>query len=176
MTADCFDALKSKLKVEQAPLLFLDYDGVLHPHDVRMSTAGPRMSSAMASHALFEHVHLLALMLSRHPDVRLVLSTNWVPLFGFDYAVARLPPALQDRVIGATFDEKRDHAGYLSVARGHQVVQDAKRRKAKRWIGIDDAVENWPASHMSRLVASHPVLGLGDAQVRESLELALAAV
>lgn len=103
-------------------------------------------------------------------------STNWVALVGFEYAVARLPPALQDRVIGATFDEKRDHAGKLSVARGHQVVEDAKRRKAKRWIAIDDTVENWPASHRSLLVASHPVLGLSDAQIREPLELALAAV
>lgn len=176
MTADYFDALKSKLKVGQAPLLFLDYDGVLHPHDVRMSTAGPRMSPEMASHALFEHAHLLALMLCCHPDVRLVLSTNWVPLFGYEYSVSRLPPALQDRVIGATFDEQRDHAGYLSVNRGHQVVEDARRRRSKKWIAIDDAVENWPAAYKSRLVASHPVRGLGDAQVRASLGRALEAV
>ncbi len=126
----------------------------------------------MASHGCLN----ICILLSRHPDGRLVLLTDWVPLFGFEYAVARLPPALQERVIGSTFDEKRDHAGYLAVASGHQVVRDAKRRKAKRWIAIDDEVENWPAAHRSILVASHPVLGLGKAGVRSSLEAALTAL
>lgn len=161
------------LKSHSELLLYLDFDGVLHPADVYLGSKGPELSQNCAGHRLFEHAEALAMMLATRPEICVVLSTSWVPLFGFDFAAASLPSALQRRVIGATFDARRDHAGYLSVARGYQVAADAKRRRAKRWLAIDDMTGDWPVHHVQRLVRSDPLLGIGDASVRSALMAAI---
>ena len=71
------------------PILFLDFDGVLHPvgGDV----------------APLEYAPVLVQLLAPHSNVHIVLSTSWVGTFGFDNTRAMLPLELQHRVVGATY-------------------------------------------------------------------------
>jgi len=158
---------------EDANLLYLDFDGVLHPADVRLTPSGPELNPKLCGHRLFEHADALSAVLDGRQNLLVVLSTSWVCHFGYEYAASRLPGPIRAKLVGATFDEKQDGFGFLSVARGLQIVHDVQRRGAKRWVAIDDETANWPAKDKRRLVKSNPLLGLGDPAVLAALVMSL---
>lgn len=155
-----------------APTMFLDFDGVLHPADVLWREGQwPELSEHLrATHTLFEHSEALAGLLRPFPQVRLVLSTAWVRLYGYQAAASRLPKTLQDRLVGATFDPDRDSTQFTSVARGYQILSEVKRRRLKTWVAVDDDSLDWPRGHAHRLIATDPVLGLSAPKTVEILE------
>lgn len=156
-------------------LLYLDYDGVLHPEDVyRHPKRGIYLASKYGGHELFEHAELLADELEPHPDIRVVLSTSWVRVLRFKRAVSYLPERLKARVIGATFHSSMSQGHFLDLSRGQQVLADASRRRATRWLALDDDAEHWPVSHREHLVHTDPVDGLAAVlpEFRSRLKLA----
>jgi hypothetical protein len=143
------------------PLLYLDFDGVLHPEDVfRHPRRGIYLAGKYPDHALFEHAELLAAQLEPYPNVRVVLSTSWVRVLRYQRALRYLPERLQQRVIGSTFHTRMHKDLFLSLSRGQQVLGDASRRRADQWLALDDDAEGWPESHRKHLVHTDPVLGL----------------
>lgn len=152
-------------------LLYLDFDGVLHPADVHWSPQrGVFLGDRAQGHSLFEHAQLLAELLEDFPAVRLVLSTSWVPVRGLAATVACLPSALQARVVGATYDSKLMlHEAWASVARGYQVLEDVERRRPAHWVAIDDDDKDWPTEHRHRLVKTDAQWGLSQAGAIEEL-------
>lgn len=87
------------------PILYLDYDGVLHPADVRVTNTDPLrpriyQGGQPTNRALFEHASLLAHVLELFPNIRISLATSWVRAFGYEFAVQQLPSALRARVVG----------------------------------------------------------------------------
>lgn len=79
------------------PILFLDYDGVLHPDAVYQTRRGLELRPPGQ---LLMHADVLETMLDNHPEERIVLSTSWVHLLSFKRAPGVLPSSLQARVIG----------------------------------------------------------------------------
>lgn len=144
-----------------AAILYLDFDGVLHTQDCYLVPGqGPFVNPP---HRLFEHEEALVRCLEPHPDVRIVLSTNWVRVKGFSYALKRLCPSLRSRVIGATYHSTMDPHSFQQMPRGHQILQDVGRRQPAWWIALDDDGLEWPLSHARNLVATDGDLGLGKA-------------
>jgi len=78
------------------PVLFLDFDGVLHPDAVFMTQNGPTLR---AEGSLFMWSDLLVEALEDFPHVQVVLSTSWVRHLGFSRARSYLPARLKARVI-----------------------------------------------------------------------------
>lgn len=72
----------------------------------------------------------------------IVLSPSWVRTKSFDFAKAQLSPAMQQRVIGATY-HRRETNKYASLdkPRWQQIAEDGGRRKSKAWVALDDGVE-----------------------------------
>ncbi|MDP1870810.1 MAG: HAD domain-containing protein [Gallionella sp.] len=70
-------------------MLFLDFDGVLHPNEAFMTKTGVVLRCD--GHNLFEHAELLADLLEPYPTVKIMLSTSWVWTLNFKKAKARLP-------------------------------------------------------------------------------------
>lgn len=158
-------------------LLYLDFDGVLHPDDVwHLADGTPQLGEASVGHRLFEHAALLAQVLLGLPHVALVLSTSWVRVYGLAAAVARLPVELQSRVVGATFDPARDGPGFAVTARGYQVLEDVRRRRATRWLALDDEGKDWPDEQRHRLVLTDSVMGIGAPGAIDGLARQLAAL
>ncbi|MBB5502196.1 HAD domain-containing protein [Paraburkholderia sp. MM5384-R2] len=159
------------------PVLYLDFDGVLHPEEVwRCRGSGPYVASP-PGHQVFEHAALLARCLEPFPGVRIVLSTNWVLVFGSVRKVARrLPPALRERVVGATFHRQMDGAWFRSIPRGVQVWGDVCRREPDAWLALDDDDAGWPAVCRRHLVHTDPVLGISHPAVLGQLQARLAAM
>lgn len=64
-------------------ILFLDFDGVLHPDAAYLYGKTPRLN---ADGELFMWANLLVDALADQPDVQIVLSTSWVRLLSFKRA------------------------------------------------------------------------------------------
>ncbi|WP_434660787.1 HAD domain-containing protein [Paraburkholderia sp. A3BS-1L] len=159
-------------------LLFLDFDGVLHPESVYLlHKHGPTLLDA-PGHSLFEHCQLLEDVLAPYCDVRIVLSTSWVRRYrGSVRRVShRLTPGLQARVIGATYHSKMDREEFAAAPRGMQIWSDVLRRKPEAWLALDDDWLHWPAWCREQLVRTDEVLGISAPSVLAELKTKLATM
>jgi hypothetical protein len=159
------------------PILYLDFDGVLHPADVRVTKDAPQQPRVYergqpTDHPLFEHATLLIRLLEPYPDVRISLATSWVRMLGYEFAMRQLPPALQARVVGTIWQ------GWMLQAppprRHDAITTDANERKVGRWLALDDDVDGWPAERRHLVVApTDSWQGLAQPGIAEELTGAL---
>lgn len=160
-------------------ILFLDYDGVLHPDSAYLMRGGPVLRG---DGELFMWVDLLVAALADYPKVQIVLSTSWVRMLGFRRARDFLPESLRERVIGGTFhsamkriDEGQWAAYYSnrtwwdSATRYQQIKRWATLSNIDDWIAIDDDIEGWLPTDNHRLIATDPDVGITGAGVLKRL-------
>ena len=157
-------------------ICYVDFDGVVHPADVlsRRKT-GPYVASP-PGHSLFEHAPLLEELLAPYSDIRIVLSTTWVRVYGFSRAAKRLPPGLRSRVIGATFHRHMDKEAFVNMSRGAQVWADVVRRRPRDWLALDDTYDGWPEHCIDHFIATDEVLGISEPKVLDRIVRKLAAL
>lgn len=151
-------------------ILFLDFDGVLHPHEVYLYHGRGIVLEAGPEHQLFEHAELLASLLEPFPEVRIVLSTSWcATMRRFDAVRARLPAALQKRVMGATWHSAKDRYRWSSLTRFEQIYEYVIRHQVGNWLAVDDDDELWPDKQRDALVHTDEWFGLGKAETQREL-------
>lgn len=157
------------------PILYLDFDGVLHHSNVFWSSDAGFHLRAPDRYRLFQHGELLETLLRPYPDIRIVLSTSWArgPHGSFESAVSMLSPELQRRVLGQTVYQEITASKQLS--RGEQVLADVKLRLPKGWLAVDDVDDGFD-SHRGQLVQSHQYEGLAGEGVAEELSEKLKAL
>lgn len=152
-------------------ILFLDFDGVLHPHEVYMYHGRGIVLKAGPEHRLFEHAELLATLLEPFPEVHIVLSTSWCStLRSFDVAKDYLPQALQQRVIGATWHSAKEHYRWFSLTRYEQIYEYVSRHQIDNWLAIDDDGVKWPDNQRHTLVHTDAWQGLGKSESQHELQ------
>lgn len=145
-----------------APVLYLDFDGVLHPDEVYRYVKAPHIRLNAPGHQLFEHAPLLEHLIEPYPALRIVLSTSWVRAFDFHRARKRLPAALKGRVVGATYHTRSELAyDFQHMNRYQQIAQDVLRRSPAQWIALDNDAKGWPEHARGRLVKTPDFEGLG---------------
>jgi hypothetical protein len=152
-------------------VLFLDFDGVLHPDAVYLTRNGPTLR---AEGKLFIWAPALIEVLNEFPTVSIVLSTSWVRHLGFKRAVSFLPPELAVRVAGATWHSSmaKEWLGdnrWDGRTRYDQISRYAARAKLANWVSLDDDPVGWASTAHNRLVACDPSLGLSDTHTRLAL-------
>lgn len=156
-------------------VLYLDFDGVLHPEGVYWHPkrgAHLRDHDERAGHRLFEHVDLLDDLLAPYPELGIVLSTSWAVHYRFAKARQRLSEGLQRRCIGATFHSEMDRSSFVRLPRGLQVKMDVVRRQPLRWLAIDDTDEGWESAR-EHVVLTDSQHGIAEPLIRERLTQAL---
>jgi hypothetical protein len=157
-----------------APILYLDYDGVLHAADVRVTREEPLRPQVYVcgeptDQPMFLYASLLELILAPYPDLKIILATSWVRAFGYEYALGQLSPALQARVIGAV--------RVPAPTRFDSIDIDAEGRGLAAWMALDDDICGWPAERRHQVVApTDHVLGLAQPGVAVELAHRLAAL
>jgi hypothetical protein len=164
------DRLKKSPAGKGEPVLYLDFDGVLHHEDVYWHpTRGAYINAH--GHRLFEHVALLEAILDPYPEVRIVLSTSWVRQYGFSDTAKRLGPTLRAKCIGATWHTgmRLNELSYLQLSSGMQIVHDVARRQPLDWVAVDDDYDGWPEKFEANLVRSHPFIGISAPGVLQEL-------
>ena len=165
-------------------ILFLDFDGVLHPSEVYRNPDGrifldPEFEDD--GHFLFEHCNYLIKILEEVETVRpveIILSTSWVEqLGGLEPAKAWLPPELQRRVVGAVWngliDVDDNLYTCLSKNRLIQIKRYCKSRDLKldEWVAVDDSLDGWAVhvGYPNNLVLTNQYFGLGIKLVQDEL-------
>lgn len=164
-------------------ILFLDFDGVLHPDAVFKPARKP--IELRAEGQLMMHAHILEEIIKPY-DVQIVLSTSWVRSLGYLKTVKKMPPALAERVIGATWHTgmvdlvtypyssgsySNDPFNFLS--RFEQIHGHVVRNNVENWLAIDDlhsGLDPWPAEFEQRLVKTDGNLGLGCEEKQRELK------
>jgi hypothetical protein len=142
-------------------VLFLDFDGVLHPGEVwyEYGMREPRLRTP--GHKLFESLPVLEEAVAPYPNLKIVLSTTWVQTIGFEKALDRLSETLRSRVIGATYDPDSPDAWRFSRMRRYDAIAlDVARRKPARWLALDDDALGWPQNERDALALVPADLGL----------------
>lgn len=157
-------------------IVYLDYDGVLHHENVRVSNKTGPFLLAPERYTLFQHAELLAALLEPYPEVQVVLSTSWAVRYGVTAATKRLPESLQWRVIGGTFHSRHMRLGeFTELHRGQQVTADVARRQPRDWLALDDDEEGWGSSAHHH-VLTHMYEGISDPEVLALLKQKLEAM
>ena len=156
-------------------ILFLDFDGVMHPDAVYLGRQGPALK---ADGELFMWAPILVKMLADFPTVSLVLSTSWVRHLGHKRALSYLPHELQDRVIGATWHSSMakgwmDENQWESKSRYDQICRYAARANLHHWVALDDDVRGWAEESAKHLISCKPALGLSSSQTQIELQYRL---
>lgn len=151
-------------------ILYLDFDGVLHHENVLVHPKKGAYLQMGPAHHLFAHASLLAYLLLPYPAVRIVLSTSWVLKYGYEDTAERLPHALQERVIGATYHSAMHKDDFRTLPRWQQIVRDYGRRKPSAWLALDDDHEGWPDPLWGNYVMTDPVEGLSKPSVLQDLQ------
>ncbi|MFZ4538201.1 HAD domain-containing protein [Propionivibrio sp.] len=161
-------------------ILFLDFDGVLHPDAAYLVRGRPELR---AEGSLFMWAPLLADVLADFPKVRIVLSTSWARELRFARARDYLPESLRTRVIGATWhsgmNQNMEGFGQLritwwdSATRYQQIRRYVDRAKLSDWVAIDDQPEGWADADGDHLIQTDGNLGLSEPGVFEKLEARL---
>lgn len=142
-------------------ILFLDFDGVLHP-DAAFHTR--RGIDLRGEGELFMWSPILQKLLTECPQIQIVLSTSWVRQLDFKRAKKRLPEAVQNRVVGATYhstmESGPDSTPWMERTRWQQIATYLSRNKIQDWIALDDDDAGWPDDQRHRLLRCDPQTGL----------------
>lgn len=148
-------------------ILYLDFDGVLHPGDVYLQDGVPRL---MAPGTLFMWAPILETALLACPEVEIVLSTSWAQKFGLQKAQAALTPTLRRRVVQATWTTE-EAARYEQSTRYEQIARHAAKEKLSDtdWFAIDNDDFGWPHEKREHLIRCHSDLGLSEPRVLREL-------
>lgn len=136
-------------------ILFLDYDGVLHP------------DPCTEARRLFENAPRLAEVLADFPEVGVVLSTSWRHAHSEEETLGGLPATLRERVLGKTprySDFVVARHPYHRHAECEQWLRD-QGMTASPWWALDDRAD-WFAPYCENLLHCHAECGFDDAMGR----------
>lgn len=143
--------------------LYLDFDGVLHPFgELAIDECGLLLDNPN----LFCWLPALAELLAPHPQVQIIVSSDWCRLFD-DPTLMRLLGPLGDRFAGVV-----DTRG---ASRALEIAQDAQKRGLAVWLALDDHDSVRAAARRDRrYIPCHPDRGLADPAVQATLRTRLA--
>lgn len=143
------------------PVLFLDFDGVLHRAD-EPSIGGNGEYLWREQHFCWR-AHLENILVN-HPNVRIVLSTDWRKYHDDEDLAAFLGDDVSNRLIGVMPIIQKE-------SRADAIRADASRRGLRFWIALDDhsSVHAARESGDDRFVACLPEQGLDWGKTRSEL-------
>lgn len=150
-------------------ILFLDFDGVLHPPEVYLRNGEPWLDSEDLN--LFCWAHLLEATLLIYPELKIVISSSWSKIFGIEVLKQKLPTSLAERVIDTTrLYQINKHA------RGLEILFYATDHNITNWIALDDDGFEWPASELDKFIRCNPDRGVSSPLIIKKLSEKLAAL
>lgn len=138
-------------------ILFLDYDGVLHPDPCSDKSR------------LFENAYRLVRTLDPFPEVSIVLSTSWRNVRPDDALLGPLPERLRNRVIGRTpkFSDCAATAGRVPYRRHVECEQWLRNHHMSDspWWALDDRAD-WFSPYCENLLECDSLVGFDERMAR----------
>jgi hypothetical protein len=148
-------------------IIYLDFDGVLHPDAVFRPSNKPLELRAPGE--LFMHAGILFEALVPYPEAKIVLSTSWVRMLGYERTLKKMPSDLRALVTGATWHKSMKHGNqdpHSWMTRYEQILAHVNRNNVQQWLAIDDLhsaseINQWADKHRHLLVLTEESVGLG---------------
>lgn len=125
-------------------IIFLDYDGVLHP------------ASTPSSQQLFSCSHFIEKVIDEK-SCDIVISSSWRFHMDYEKLIANLPKKIKDCVIGSTGEP---YIGQYS--RYNEILDYLKASKLfndVKWIALDDSLFEFP-KNCEQLIVCNPNTGV----------------
>jgi hypothetical protein len=122
-------------------ILFLDFDGVLHPR-------APRRDRADAENKLFAYLPRLEGVLRDFPDWQIVIASSWRQYSPWPYVIKEFSADIATRIIGATPVLMAKEPPYPKHPRFDEVLSylTTNGHQTTRWIALDDESTLFPPS------------------------------
>jgi hypothetical protein len=139
-------------------ILFLDFDGVLHPR---------YEDCPVPEDVVFCHMPRFAAVMRDFPEVQIVISSTWREQFSLDKLRSWFSADISGRIIGTTPVFPADRPRSLEQRESEILAWLVERgRSSERWLALDDST--WQFRHYrDHLVPCTSYVGLdGSAEVR----------
>lgn len=147
-------------------ILFLDFDGVLHPqHDGEPTPAAE----------LFCHLPRFEAVMRDFSTVKIVITSMWRYDFSLDELKAKFSPDIAVRIIGTTRLTDRTDGSYLPARREREILDwlAASKLETCQWLALDDSVWQFD-QHKKHLVSCSWYIGMDESvEIRLRAELAI---
>ncbi len=141
-------------------ILYLDFDGVLHPVDAAKSVMTDD-GIKVEGEELFRWNDKLKNILDQHKDISIVISSSWRYLHSMDEMKSRLGD-LSSYVEDIVAKERGNRFDLIS--------KDFESRGADSFIVLDDDVYAFP-ENCEQLIACDADIGISDEEVQKKLHL-----
>ena len=147
--------------------LFVDFDGVLHPFGIE---ALDENFELIANPTLFCWRPVLEELLAPHPEVRIIVSSDWRRLFTDSVLVTLLGRDLGQRFFGVV--------NRYNESRAAEILAEVTQRRLRRWLAIDDHQTVFEARRAGdeRFIPCDPALGITGTTAKSELRSKLAIV
>ncbi|AMV44276.1 HAD domain-containing protein [Paraburkholderia caribensis] len=146
-------------------VVFLDFDGVLHPVGVPAVDEEFRL---IENPDLFVWRPILGRLLAPYPMIEIIVSSDWRRLFD-DATLIRLLGPLATRFVGVV--------ECYGSSRSDEILGDVKRRGLRRWVALDDHPSVVAAqAGEPRFIACEPATGVSSVEVQRTLGARLACL
>jgi len=129
-------------------VLFLDFDGVLHPKGGVSATG--RFSRLPFLEALLVEPAMA--------DVEIVIASTWREAYSLPQLRGLFPAALQGRILDVTPQLDDTDSNYLRYREIRAWLN--RHPKVERWAVLDDAEDEFPPDKRERAVCTDPRVGL----------------
>lgn len=141
-------------------LIFLDFDGVLHP-------------KGCAPSDYFAHLPRLEAVLRDFATVRVVISSTWQDAYSLPALRRRFSDDIAARIVGVTGSGDPDGEAETRHAQIAMYLRHAGMADVP-WVAVDDAADEFPAG-CAELVLCDSTIGL-DAEAEERLRATMMRV
>ncbi|MEM5371645.1 HAD domain-containing protein [Paraburkholderia azotifigens] len=146
-------------------VLFLNFDGVLHPNAVRFAPNNTPVLDA-PGHYLFESSKALAEVAADFIDLRLILNTWWTYRVGLDACLHLLPKVLASRVSGSILPPA---SSCSTLPHRISLATDAAINSEEPVLILDHADARYPKHLLRTTFLLDPQVGLADARAVHGL-------
>jgi HAD domain in Swiss Army Knife RNA repair proteins len=141
-------------------VLFLNFDGVLHPNSVLFTPSHAPVLNA-CRHRLFENLEAFENIIADFPEVRLILNTWWTYHVRLDQCLERFPESVSSRVVGTILP----HVSLCSsVPNRIWMATEAALKAGAPVLLVDHADARYPKDLLPKAFLLTPQNGLGDPQ------------
>ncbi|MEG0936415.1 HAD domain-containing protein [Comamonas sp.] len=149
------------LQPHQTRVVFLDFDGVLHPPKA-IAGAQPPLTPAQIQQGwsgTFVHLHVLQKLLEGHPEIAVLVSSSWRSYLNAEELKELLNP-ISPWFAGAVRKGNRDEA----------IKEWLEQHSIQDYVILDDVAKFFPGV-WPRLILCNSALGISDPAVQQKLQL-----
>lgn len=146
-------------------ILFLDFDGVLHP-------VFPRRELPDEENQLFSFLPRLEGVLRDFPEFKIVIASSWRENRSWENVIKAFSQDISARIIGATPVLKSKEPPYPKHPRYEEILDylNINNLATARWVALDDDPEIYPPTCQNLILCSDGFRDAEEAALRAALE------